>query len=175
MSINGNFGPRMPLHFQNAEIAKAAKDNPSYESFRPNVVHPTGSYNTGMTSGNDQRASIAPQSRVRRYPSGELDIPWTANQIVDAIHKLEYNGGTGDPNYGSASLLPLEEALLTVVFPMKYRKMEPMQAEILTQMSDSEKDAIRTFINAQFAAEENWNAGQGGGAVSGRMRRNVGG
>ena len=169
-----DFGSRKPLHMQNADIAKAAKNaSPSWESFRPNIIHPTGAYrDEGM---NDQRATVAPEYRIRRYPNGQLDVMWTANQIIDAIHKAEYNGTTGDPNYGSASLLPLEAALLTVVFPEKYRKMEPMQAEILTQLSDSEKDMVRAIVAKQLADESNWNAGQGGSSTPGSRPRNVGG
>lgn len=167
-----NFGPRVPLHLQNDAIAKAAKENSSYESFRPNVIHPMGQY--GDSFGKE-RAGIAAQFRVRRYPNGVLDIQWTGNQIIDAIHKVEFNGGTGDPNLGSASILPLEAALLTVVFPAKYRKMEPQQAEILTQLSPSEKDMLKVFVESQLANEQAWNAGQGGGSVPGSRTRNVGG
>lgn len=165
-----DFGSRKPLHMQSPEIAKAAvQSNHSYESFRPNIVHPTGAYND-MEPG--ARANIPEQYRVRRYPSGELDYKWMANQIIDAIHKVEFNGKTGDPNYGSAALLPLECALLTVVFPGKYRKMEPMQAEILTQLSNSEKEVLSAMVGKQMVDEGDWNAGFGG---IGTRPRNVGG
>jgi len=170
--MSGNFGPRMPLHVQNADIAKAAKDNPSYESFRPNVVHPSGGYRADFV---DNRATVAEQYRIRRYPNGQLAYWWVADQIIDAIHKLEFNGMTGNPNEGSASLLPLEAALLTVVFPAKYREMEPMQAEILTQLSPSEKEQVAARVFEHFANEKNWNAGFGGGSQFGSKPRNVGG
>lgn len=166
-----NYGPRMPLHMQNTEIAKAA-ENKSYESFRPNVVHEPRYANKDMQ---EQRATVAPEFRMRRYPNGQLDVMWAANQIIDAIHAVEFNGTTGDPNYGSASLIPLQAALLTVVFPAKYRKMEPMQAEILTQLSDTEKDMLSAIVDKQLADEQAWNAGQGGGSVPGSRTRNVGG
>jgi hypothetical protein len=123
----------------------------------------------------EQRATIAPEFRIRRYPNGQLDAKWVANQIIDAIHAMEFNGTTGDPNLGSASLLPLQAAMLTVVFPAKYRKMEPMQAEIMTQMSDSEKEMVAALVEKQVADEQAWNAGQGGGSVPGSRTRNVGG
>ena len=167
-----NFGPRIPLHIQHPQLKKSYQKNESYESFRPNIVHGSGHYND-MQPG--ARADIPEQFRIRRAPSGELDYKWVANQIIDAIHKLEFNGQTGDPNYGSASLLPLEVALLTVVVPEKYRKMEPMQAEIMTQLSASEKDVLRAMVAQQIANENNWNAGFGGGAVPGSRPRNVGG
>lgn len=167
-----NYGARIPLHKQSAEIAKAARENPSFESFRPNVVHPTGAYRE-MEPGD--RANIPEQYRVRRYPNGVLDFVWVANQIIDAIHKTEFNGTTGDPNLGSASLLPLEAALLTVVFPAKYRKMEPQQAEIMTQLSDSEKQKIAMIVLKQIEDENNWNAGFGGGSNPLARPRNVGG
>lgn len=164
-----NFGPKIPLNMQSAEIAKAAAKNTSYESFRNNVIHPTGGYRE-MEPGD--RANIPEQYRVRRYPSGELDHKWMANQIIDAIHKVEFNGKTGDPNYGSASLLPLEAALLTVVFPATYRKMEPMQAEILTQLSDTEKEMLAALVTKQMVDEGSWSAGFGGPL---NIPRNVGG
>jgi hypothetical protein len=168
-----NFGSRMPLHMQNPDIAKAAvQENSSYESFRPNVVHPSGAYRD-MEPGD--RANIPEQYRIRRYPSGQLDAMWVANQVIDAIHKVEFNGTTGDPNLGSASLLPIECALLTVVFPAKYRKMEPQQAEIMTQLSATEKELVSAIVGKQMADEAGWNAGQGGGSVPGSRARNVGG
>lgn len=164
---------RMPLHVQNADIAKAAKDNPSYESFRPNIMHPTGMY--GGKFDDDRPSSMNDQSRIRRYPSGVLDMMWTANQIIDAIHKTEFNGKTGDPNYGSASLLPIEAALLTVVFPATYRKMEPQQATILTQLSSSEKEQLSIIVMKQLQDEDGYNAGFGGGSNMLSRPRNVGG
>jgi hypothetical protein len=168
-----NYGPRIPLHMQNADVKKAADANPSWESFRPNVVHPTGKY--ADKDMQEERATLSQNFRVRRYPSGQLDEMWTANQIIDAIHATEFNGTTGDPNLGSASLTPLQVALLTVVFPAKYRKMEPMQAEILTQLSDTEKQKLQMIVAQQFANEQGWNAGLGGGTVPGSRVRNVGG
>lgn len=168
-----NYGSRIPLHLQNADIAKAAaKGSDSYEAFRPNVVHQPRYANKDFE---EERATVAPQNRMRRYPNGQLDVKWAANQIIDAIHATEFNGTTGDPNVGSASLIPLQVALLTVIFPAKYRKMEPMQAEILTQLSDTEKDMLSAIVNKQLADEQAWNAGQGGGSVPGARTRNVGG
>lgn len=167
-----DFGSKKPLHLQSEEMAKAFRKNPSYESFRPNI-HLQGGYNE-MKPGD--RADIPEQFRIRRYPNGMLDFMWTANQIIDAIHKLEYNGTTGDPNRGSASLLPIECALLTVVFPgTKYEQIDPMQATTLAQLSESEKDKLRMIIEKQLADEDNWNAGFGGGSDPGSRPRNVGG
>lgn len=167
--MSNNFGSRMPLNMQFPDVAKAIQENDSFESFRPNVVHPTGGYRD-MEPGD--RANIPEQYRIRRYPNGQLDLMYVANQVIDAIHKMEFNGKTGDPNYGSASLIPLEEALLTVVFPGKYRKMEPMQAEIMTQMSATEKEQIAAICMKQMMDEGSWNAGFGGIGV---RPRNVGG
>lgn len=164
-----NYGSRIPLHWQNPEIRKA-EARPSMETFRPNITHESKYQKFGP-----EHSTISQEYRVRRYPNGLLDLQWTANQIVDAIHKLEYNGTTGSPNTGSASLLPVEAALLTVVFPQKYRETEPQQAEILTQLSDSEKMQLRAFIEKQMADEASWNAGFGGATVPGSRVRNVGG
>lgn len=154
-----NYGPRVPLNVQNPELAKSLHENASYESFRPNIVHPV------QYKEMEDRATVAPEFRVRRYPNADLDVEWTANQIIDAMHDVEYNN----------VILPIQAALLTVVFPGKYRQMEPQQAEILTQLSASEKDAVKEFVEAQMKAELNWNAGVGGGSVPGRSKTNVGG
>lgn len=168
-----NYGPRMPLHTQNPDIAKAASQgSPSYESFRPNITHPSGQYGSHMT---ENRATVQEQYRVRRYPNGQLDLKWTANQIIDAIRNLGFNGTTGDPNEGSAGLTPLTAALLTVVFPMKFRKTEPMQAEILTQLSKTEKEQLAMIVAQHLESVSGWNAGFGGGSNPGAKITDVGG
>ena len=58
---------------------------------------------------------------------------------------------------------------------MKFRKMEPQQAEVLTQLSDTEKRVIAAFVEQQIANENNYNGGAGGGAVPGSRPKNVGG
>jgi hypothetical protein len=151
--------PRIPLHLQNADINKAAKTNPSYESFRPNIIHHS-SYREM-----EGRAGVNDQNRVRRYLDGRLDFMWIANQIIDAIHNVEYNN----------VILPIEQALLSVVFPLKYAKMEPQQAELLTQLTASEKGALKALVEKQLADEQNWAAGQGGGSTPGSRLNNVGG
>lgn len=170
-----NYGPRLPLHLQNPDVAKAAKNeaSPSYESFRPNIdPNRQGQYRADMQQ---HQATVQDQYRIRRYPNGQLAYDWVAQQVVDAIRALGFNGTTGDPNHGSASLTPIQCALLTVVFPAKYRETEPMQAEILTQLSDSEKDAVALLVAQQLESEGNWNAGFGGGSNPGTKQRDVGG
>jgi hypothetical protein len=150
---------RVPLHMQFPEMAKAAKANPSYESFRPNRIHEV------QYREMEDRRGMA-ENRIRRYPNGQLDARYVVDQVIDAMRKLRYN-----PD----DLLPVEAALLTVVLPTKIRRMEPQQAEILTQLSASEKSMIRAAISAHEAELDNWNAGQGGGSTSGRSRTDVGG
>lgn len=151
---------RIPLHLQNPDIAKAAKNaSPSYETFRPNEVHPVQYHEM------EDRSSLGQNNRIRRYPNGELDFKWVMNQLVDALRDASYNH----------ILLPIQAALLTVVLPLKHRKMEPQQAEILTKLSDSEKNVIRIMLEAHEREVDNWNAGQGGGSVPGRHKTDVGG
>lgn len=152
--------PRVPLHLQHPSVMKALKDNPSYESFRPNEVHPQGTYREM-----EERPGLGTASRVRRYPDGRLDFKWTLNQIIDALRKLNYNG----------DVLPIEAALITAVLPLKFRMMEPQQAEILTQLSKTEKDALAVILDSWMSEVENWNAGQGGGSTPGRHHTDVGG
>ena len=147
--------PRIPLHMQNTEIAKAAKQsNPSYESFRPNEIHESKYQDMG------DRPSTHAMARMRRGPDGVLDLQWATNVILDAIHKAEYNG----------YLTPLEESLLTVVFPVKFRMTEPQMAEIRTQLSRTEKAKLKQLVSAHISEEANYNAGRGGGSTPGRTR-----
>ncbi len=142
---------RVPLNFQNPAIAKADKVNPSYKVTQNHPVN---------YKDMDDRPSIHAMSRMRRYPDGKLDYNWAAQIIIDAIHKAEYNG----------YLTPLEESMITVVFPIKFRKTEPAQAEVRTQLSRSEKEWLREYVEAQLKEELNYNAGRGGGSVPGRKR-----
>lgn len=152
--------PRVPLHFQNTEIAKAAsKGSDSYETFRPNQIH-----NVQYREMED-RTDLGGQNRIRRYPNGNLDYDYVKNQLVDTFRKLNY----GEP------ILPVEAALLTVIFPLKFRKMEPQQAEIMTQMSKTEKATVVAMFEAWLKEVENNSAGAGGGSVPGRNLTDVGG
>ena len=148
--------PRVPIHLQNSEVSKAFKPkNPSYESFRPNIMHEsdykkmTGRSNDGMSAA----------YRVRRYPNGELDYQWVANQIIDALHKMRFNG----------DVLPVELALLTVILPKKFPMMEPQMAEIRTQLSSTEKRNLKALVEKHMMEEANYNAGSGGGNVTPRF------
>lgn len=144
-----NYGPRKPLHWQEGGMEKAIPKNESYESFRPNMIHPPN-YEMMKDRANDGMSVAA---RIRRYPNGELDFNWTLNHIVQAIHSAESHG----------FLYPLEMAMLTVVFPTKYRFVEPQEAEIRTQLSKTEKDTLRALVAKQLGDEANWSAGIGGG------------
>jgi len=146
---------------QNTEVAKAAKaGNPSYESFRPNQIH--GVQYREM----EDRPGLGQAQRIRRYPNGQLDFMHVADQVLDVIKKMNYN-----PD----DLTPIEAALVTVVLPLKFRKMEPQQAELLTQMSTSEKEAVAALVEGKLAEILNWSAGNGGGSVPGRTLTDVGG
>jgi hypothetical protein len=151
MSYNG---PRVPLNMQQGGLEKAVKKNPSYESARSNEIHEP------QYEEMKDRAGVNEQTRVRRYPNGELDYTWVMNTIVDSIHKAE----TG------MYLTPVEESLLTVFFPLSFQKVEAAQAEIRTQLSKSEKAYLKEMIDAHLKEELNWNAGRGGGSLLGRSR-----
>jgi hypothetical protein len=156
-----DYGSKKPLHFQNRAFAKAMQDkNPSYESFRANIVH-----KPQYTEGMDSRATVSDQSRMRRGPDGKLSIQWAGEQILLAIKRKEY----GEP------MTPLENSLLTIIFPKMYRILEPAQAEINTQLSDSEKEALKEYVVAKMRELDNWNSGFGGSSVPGRSRTDVGG
>lgn len=151
-----NNNSRIPLHIQNPELVKAtgAQVNPSYESFRE---HTTYVPNYEVQKFPD-RPSTHAMSIIRRNPDGTLDYQWAKNMVIDAVHSMHY------PH----ALLPIHQALLTVIYPNRFRAMEPAQAQILTQFSPSEKDKVRELVEAQIKEEENWNTGRGGGSVEGR-------
>jgi hypothetical protein len=150
----GYNGPRVPLNMQKGGMEKAVKKNPSYESARANQIHEP-QYEK-MTD----RAGVADQTRIRRYPNGELDYRWVMLTIVDAIHKAE----------SGMYLTPVEESLLTVFFPLKFQKVESAQAEIRTQLSSTEKAYLEEMVERHIKEEMNYNAGRGGGSVEGRGR-----
>ena len=149
-----NYGPKVPLHLQNTELAKAlsSQTNPSWESFRPHRIHDV------QYKDLEERAGSHHMALMRRYPNGELDYIWAKDKVVDAIHKLQTGVG----------LTPMEMALLTVVLPVHFRMVEPQQAQIMTQLAEGEKSKIAMLVDAHMKAEENWNAGRGGGSVEGR-------
>lgn len=154
----GEFGPRVPLYIQHPEMVKAtgAQVNPSWESFAPNTTYEPNY----KTQPFPERPSTHAMSIIRRYPDGTLDYEWAKNMVIDAVHNRHAPHG----------LLPIHQALLTVVFPEKFRAIEPMQAEIMTQFSPSEKEKVKQLVVAQMKEEENWNTGVGGGSVEGRSR-----
>ena len=151
-----NYGPKIPLHIQNPALAKAQgakpQGNPSY---RTNIQHESKYKTQGADRPNTHMMSV-----IRRNPDGTLDFQWAKNMVLDAVHNMSY------PN----ALLPIHNALITIVFPERFRQMEPMQADLMTQLSNSEKQQVRQLVEDQLLEEENWNAGQGGGSVDGRAK-----
>ena len=150
-----NYGPRMPLFVQNPELAKALRNqvNPSYESFKPHQDHKV------QYRDMEDRPGTHHMSVIRRNPDGTLDFKWAKNMVIDAIHKAQM---------GTVSLTPFESALLTILMPDVFRLVEPKMAEIMTQLSKTEKTIIQAMVLSHLKEEENWNAGQGGGSVESR-------
>lgn len=153
--------PRVPLHVQDPAFAKSQEKNPSYESFRENLQHKP-QYRGDM---NDTRNTMQDRYLIRRLPSGQLDMLWTANQILLAIKRAEF----GEP------MTRVEQSLLTVVLPIRFRLVEPQQAYVDTKLSDSERDMLQEYVVAKLKEIDNWSAGFGGGSTPGRTRTDVGG
>jgi len=155
-----NNSSRMPLHLQNPALIKAtgAQVNPSWESFRPHHTHNIN-YETQKWP---DRPNTHAMSVMRRYADGKLDLQWAKNMVLDAIKGSSFEGGGAER--------PVQMALATLILPEKIREVEPRQAEIMTQMSATEKQQVRTLVLAQLAEEENWNAGVGGDSVEGRSK-----
>jgi hypothetical protein len=151
-----DYGSRKPLYLQDPELNKALregkKENPSYESARPNQILPVNYQEM------EDRAGSGMHSRIRRYPNGQLDYDWLVAHIVNLVDELEFN----------KVLLPLDMAMLTVVFPAKFKMMEPQQAEIYTQLSKTEKARLSEMVEAKLKESLNWSGGAGGGSVPGR-------
>lgn len=149
MSSTPNNFSRVPLNVQHPSINKSGpQKNPSWESFRSHEVHkPQYNYQ------GDDKPSTHMMSLIRRNPDGQLDYDWAKNMIVDAIHNISF------PH----ALLPIHQALLTVVFPNRFRVMEPMQANLQTQLSDSEKAKVKMLVENHLLQEANYSAGRGGG------------
>lgn len=147
-----DFGSRKPIHFQNPDLAKALKSS-SYESFQPHRAHPT------TYKEMEDRPGVEMGSVVRRYPDGRLDYEWVKQNVLEALHHLQL---------GTVPVNGTQQALLQLVFPTRVRFMDPQQAEIQTQLSESEKNALKMLVDASLKEQENWNAGFGGGSVEGR-------
>lgn len=140
---------RIPLYYQFPDVVKAAKSHKrdSYETFRDNEIQPT------QYREMENRPGLGQETRIRRYPNGDLDYRYVLDQIIDAVRSASYN----------KILLPIEAALITVVLPLKYRKMEPQQAELLTQLSATEKEKLKLMFMKHEMEVANWAAGYGGG------------
>lgn len=155
-----DLGSRKPLYLQNPELYKAMaegkkqENSDSYETFRPNVIHGVNYHEMEDRAGKDTHTPI------RRYPNGQLDYDALVRHIVNVIHELEF----------STPLTPVEMAILTVIFPTKYKLMEPGQAAVYAQLSPKEKARLGDLVEAKIKEEDNFSAGAGGGSVPGRSR-----
>lgn len=154
MNDSSNRFARVPLNIQDPRINKSGPQaNDSYGSFREDHHSDPKYQYQGQDRPNTHMMSI-----IRRNPDGTLDYEWAKDMVLDALNKVGWEG----------ALLPIDQALLTVVFPDKIQAMEPMQADLMTQFSPSEKDHVRAMVEAQLKEMENWNTGLGGGSVEGR-------
>lgn len=144
-----------PLWMQSKEAKEAAKNaSPSFESFGPHVKHHS---NNGIKEmeGHVHTNDI---NRVRRYPNGQIDYQYVVSQLIQAVKQLTDTG----------MVQPLEGALLTIVMPDKFRFMDPAMAKIRTQISDTERDQLKTLFMGKMAEIQNWNGGYGGGSTPGK-------
>jgi len=142
-----NYGPRKPLHFQNPGLAKSLRANPSYRVSRLHDME---------YKDIEDRPGMSKDSIMRRYPDGSLDMEWAKNMVVDAIHNLS------TPH----ALQPLQSALLKMVFPDAPLPMLDSQANLMTKLSSTEKDKLKTIVTRHLMEEANWNTGRGGGNLS---------
>jgi len=97
---------------------------------------------------------------LRRYPNGKLDVKYVAQQIVDLVHKAKDGG----------KLTEFEKALLTSILPAQfhYPGMDVRMTRTMARMSDEERLLVAILLQGHLKEEENFNAGRGGGSVSGR-------
>ncbi len=150
-----NNASRVPLHLQYAIKKSGPQPNPSEQSFRRNEIH-----NPKYNYQGQDRPNTHMMSDFRRYPDGTLDFEWAKNLVLDAVHNLST----------PENLRPIHQAFLTVIFPLRFRMMEPKLADLRTQLSAAEKSKLKKMVEAQLLEEANWNAGMGGGHVDGRSK-----
>lgn len=140
---------RIPLHMQEQDSDGVDKwANPSYESFRPNNI-----FSVNYVEMED-RPTLNPIATLRRDLNGSLNIPFVAAMVVDSFHKME----------DQTPLTPTEMALLQIVFPNEYPSdLEPMQVQMLTQLSETEKEQLIELVEGYLHQESDYAGGNGGG------------
>lgn len=149
MSTNP-FAGAVPLNLrQDAE--KVEKST----SYRDGIVHPSNVRTPDMTPELGRNIGCTP---LRRYPNGQLDVPFVAHQVIDVIHKIQDGGFVTD----------FERALVTLILPGQFGLMDQSLAGTMAKLSDDERVLVAVKVNAHMKEEENWNAGRGGGSVAGR-------
>jgi hypothetical protein len=142
---NNPYAGRVPLNLRANEetIAKST-------SYRDGITH-----KTEVRMPKDREEGCTP---LRRYPNGQLDVKYVAQTIVTLIHKVMDGGNLTD----------FERALLTSILPEKCPFMDKKLAGTMARMSDDEKAMVALLVQGHIGEEVNWNAGRGGGSVSGR-------
>ena len=154
MSYNNS---SIPLHLQKGfDKDKHDKGSASFQSFRDNKQHKAND-GTKEMKGHVGNVDL---NRVPRYPNGQIDTVNIVHQLLEATKKMESTG----------IVQPYEAALLTVLFPEKFRIVDPALAKLRTQLSDSEQQQIKGLYAAKLAEIENWNAGYGGSSTPGKTR-----
>ena len=142
---NNPYAGRVPINLR-ANTEDVAKST----SYRSGITH-----QTEVRMPKDREEGCTP---LRRYPNGQLDIKYVAQTIVSLIHKIMDGGNLTD----------FERALLTSILPKKFDLMDKKLAGTMARMSEDEKALVALAVQGHVWEEVNWNAGRGGGSVSGR-------
>ena len=161
--------PRKPVRFipGNSDLLKAQAGQ-SHEATDYSQDIAVATVATGMRGS--YRAPN-PNDRVngnvlfRRYVNGMLDYDYACGKIIDALHRVKDSGGHDQ-------LDGLEKTALSVLFPSQFTFIDAsmVASTALTnlRLTTEEISVLRQKIAAHLAEEMNWNAGLGGGSVSGR-------
>jgi len=157
--------PRLPLNLQKAFSGGSAGEELSdYKSAEPETVpeYPTGVVATYRAPAD----RVNGNSVFRRYPNASLDIDYAANKVIDMIHRVQ------ESDNSSGFLTNQEELILSVVFPRVFcfvdEAMLDHMREVNLRITMDEAVLVAMKVSAHLKEELNYNAGTGGGSVTGR-------
>jgi hypothetical protein len=149
--------PRVPIHLrQDAEkVAKAvALDETSYKTGITHEVQYNNQYYDNTGTARNTGCTV-----LRRYANGVLCFAYVTGEIISLLNKVRDNGHVTE----------YEKAILALVLPKPFGKMiDSKIAQTMTKLTNEERMVLAHMVAAHMKEEQNWNAGLGGGSVSGR-------
>lgn len=157
--------PRLPINLQKAlsggtaeeELSNYKQDAPESVPSTPAVVVASYSAPADRVNGN---------AVFRRYPDSSLDIDYAANKVIDMVHRVQ------ESDNSSGFLTNQEELILSVCFPRVFSFVDvsllDRMREVNLRITSDEAVLVAMKVSAHLKEELNWNAGHGGGSITGR-------